>query len=93
MNLDDVYTILVATNEQPNGSLKITNLKLELEVREMEEAGLITATLDDGKEGSFTAVTSVTHAGRQFLRAFRRHDFSQPARIVVPFEGQRSASR
>ena len=68
MNLDDVHAILVATTEQPHGFLKIANPKLEPQVREMVAAGLITATLSDGKAGSFTAVNSVTDAGLQFLR-------------------------
>ena len=75
MNLDDVNAILVATTEQPHGFLKIADPKLEPEVREMVEAGLITATLNDGKTGSFTAVNSVTEAGLRFLRVFRPHDF------------------
>jgi DNA-binding PadR family transcriptional regulator len=91
MNLDNAHAILVATTEQPHGFLKIADPKLEPEIREMAAAGLITATLQGGKAGSFTAVNSVTDAGRQFLRVFRRHDFSQPItempseKIVVPF--------
>ena len=98
MNLDDVHAILVATTEQPYGFLKIANPKLEPKVREMEEAGLIKATLSDGKEGSFTAVNSVTDAGWQFLSIFHPHDFSQPptaiksARVVIPFVRPRAAS-
>jgi len=98
MNLDDVHAILVATTEQPHGFLKIVNPKLEPEVREMAAAGLITATLNDGKAGSFTAVNSVTEAGRRFLRIFRPHDFSRPttatksARVVIPFVRPRAAS-
>jgi hypothetical protein len=91
MNLEDVHAILVATNEQPHGFLKIANPKLEPTVREMAEAGLITATLSDGKAGSFTAVNRITDGGRQFLRVFRPHDFSLPItatkseRVVIPF--------
>jgi hypothetical protein len=91
MNLDNAHAILVATTEQPHGFLKIADPNLEPEVRDMVAAGLITATLKNGKAGAFTAVNSVTDAGRQFLRVFRRHDFSRPTksvpsgRIVVPF--------
>jgi hypothetical protein len=92
MNLDTVHAILLATTEQPYGFLKIANPKLEPTVREMLEAGLITATLSDGKPGSFTAVNSVTNAGLRFLRVFRRHDFSRSTaainsahRTVIPF--------
>ncbi|HWM25414.1 MAG TPA: hypothetical protein VNP98_11355 [Chthoniobacterales bacterium] len=90
MNLDNARAILVATTQQPHGFLKITDPKLEPEIREMAAAGLITATLPGGKAGSFTAVNSVTDAGLQFLRVFQRHDSSQPAptmppaKIVVP---------
>ena len=92
MNLDAVHQILAATTEQPHGFLRIADPKLDPEVREMAEAGLITATLRNGKRGSFTAVNSVTDSGLQFLRVFRRHDFSQPAasapsqRIVIPMD-------
>ena len=98
MNLDDVHAILVATSEQPYGFLKIVNPKLEPQVREMAEAGLITATLSDGKAGSFTAVNSVTDAGLRFLRVFRPHNFSQATtaikseRVVIPFVRPRVAS-
>jgi hypothetical protein len=91
MDLDTVHAILVATVEQPYGFLKIANPKLEPEVRQMAEAGLITATLNDGKPGSFTAVNSVTQAGLGFLQVFRPHDFSRPTAaakpvpVVVPF--------
>ena len=90
MNLDIVHEILVATTAQPHGFLKIADPKLEPEVREMAKAGLITATLKNGKRGSVTAVNSVTDSGRQFLRVFHRHDFSHPdgevtaPRVLVP---------
>jgi len=91
MNLDNAHAILVATTEQPHGFLKIADPTLEPEVREMAAAGLITATLQNGRAGPFTAVSSVTDSGLQFLRVFRPHDFSRSAtampsaRIVVPF--------
>jgi hypothetical protein len=90
MNLDTVHAILAATTEQPYGFLKIGDANLEPEVREMAEAGLITATLRDGKTNSFTAVNGVTESGLQFLRVFRRHRFSPRTPIdrrnmMVPF--------
>ena len=84
MNLDTVHAILVATTKQPHGFLKIIDPRLEPQVREMAEAGLIRATSRDGKAGSFTAVNSVTDAGRQFLRVFRPHDFSQRPQRLSP---------
>lgn len=92
MNLDNAHAILVATTEQPHGFLKITDPKLEPEIREMAAAGLITATLRGGKADSFTAVNSITEAGLQFLRVFRKHDISQPItampseKTVIPFD-------
>ena len=91
MNLDTAHAILVATTKQAHGFLKIADPKLEPEVREMAAAGLITATLRDGKAGAVTAVKSVTDSGMRFLRVFRRHDFSEPTmeipprRTVIPF--------
>jgi hypothetical protein len=70
MHLDLVYQLLVAANEQRYGFLKIPNgwAKGEADVREMVSAGLVEATLNDGKEGGFTAINRVTAAGEAFLR-------------------------
>ena len=98
MNLDLVHAILLATTRQPYGFLKIANSRLEPEVREMADAGLIVATLSDGKPGSFSTVKSVTEEGLKFLRVFRRHDFSEKPktkkfkpRVIVPFVTTRIA--
>src|SRR5437763_140393 len=92
MNLDTVYAILRATTEQPYGFLKIADPKLARDIEEMAAAGLITATLSNGRPRSFTAVNRVTDAGMRFLRVFRPHDFSKPMattksrrRTVIPF--------
>ena len=78
MNLDLAYQLLVAATEQRHGLLKIPKgwTAGEGDVREMASAGLIEATLNDGKEGGFTAINRVTAAGEAFLRAFEGHRFS-----------------
>ena len=97
MNLDTVHAILSATNSQPYGFLKIVDPRLDPEVRQMMEAGLISATLSDGKPDSYTVIKSVTESGLRFLRVFRRHDFSRPMhrpeerRTVIPFGRAASA--
>ena len=48
------------------------------QVRLMASAGLVEATLDDGKEGSFTSINRVTAAGQTFLRAFKNIPFPAP---------------
>jgi hypothetical protein len=40
----------------------------------MANAGLVEATLNDGKEGAFTAINSVTVAGQAFLLSFGGHN-------------------
>ena len=67
MNLELAYELLLATTQQPHGFLKIADPDLEQDVREIAQAGLVTATLSDGKEGSFTAINSVTDTGMSFL--------------------------
>lgn len=79
MHLKTVHRILKAATAQPHGFLRIATLKSEREVRQMVEAGLITATLSDGKPGSFTSVNGVTKAGLRFLQIFRGHNFSTPS--------------
>jgi hypothetical protein len=75
MNLDIVYQLLVAATEQRQGFLEIPKgwAEGEGDVREMASAGLVEATLNDGKEGGFTAINRVTAAGEAFLREFEGH--------------------
>ena len=44
----------------------------------MAGAGLVEATLDDGKEGSFTSIDHVTATGQAFLRAFKDLPMTTP---------------
>ena len=56
------------------------------QVRLMASAGLVEATLDDGKEGSFTVIDRVTEAGMAFLRVFK----DVPMPIPIPILPARS---
>ena len=78
MNLDLAYQLLVAATEQRHGFLEIPKgwAAGEGDVREMASAGLVEATLNDGKEGGFTAINRVTAAGEAFLRVFEGHRFA-----------------
>jgi hypothetical protein len=51
--------------------MKLRGSQADQEVRLMAEAGLVDATFDDGKTGSFTSITRLTAAGETFLRAFK----------------------
>ena len=48
------------------------------QVRLMAGAGLVEATFDDGKEGSFTSIDRVTATGQAFLRAFKDLPMTTP---------------
>jgi hypothetical protein len=47
----------------------------------MAEAGLVEATFNDGKEGSFTSINRVTATGETFLRAFKNHTIPAAATL------------
>lgn len=71
MNLNYVHKLLIAADEQPRSFLKLLGGRADHEVRLMAEAGLVDATLSDGKAGSFTVINHVTDLGHTFLRAFK----------------------
>jgi hypothetical protein len=73
MNLPYTYELLAAADEQRHGFIKLRGLQADQEVRLMAEAGLVEATFNDGKEGSFTSINRLTEAGKTFLRAFKNH--------------------
>jgi hypothetical protein len=79
MNLPRVYQLLLALPR--HGILKITDVTAENDVREMANAGLVEATLNDGKEGAFTTINSVTVAGQAFLLSFGGHNSSAVCRL------------
>ena len=71
MNLPYAHKLLVAADGQRHGFLKLRGLEADHEVRLMSAAGLVDATFDDGKDGSFTSINRLTTAGETFLRAFK----------------------
>ncbi len=73
MNLPYTYELLAAADEQRHGFIKLRGLQADQEVRLMAEAGLVEATFNDGKEGSFTSINRLTETGETFLRAFKNH--------------------
>jgi hypothetical protein len=83
MNLPYTYELLAAADEQRHGFMKLHGIQAEHEVRLMAQAGLVQATLDDGKEGSFTSINSVTEMGQTFLRAFKDHTTPAEATLTA----------
>lgn len=79
MNLLYAHKLLVAASEQRHGFLRIRGRHADHQVRLMAEAGLVEATLSDGKPKSFTAINRLTDFGRTFLRAFKDPPGSAPA--------------
>lgn len=71
MNLAYVHRLLVAADQQPDEHLKVLGWRANYEVRLMAEAGLVEATLNDGKDESFTSINRLTDLGHTFLRAFK----------------------
>ena len=74
MHLQAVYRLLLATTEQPYGFLKIADPRLENDVREMVELGLVDATIGDGRETTWTAINRVTNEGQRFMRVFEEEN-------------------
>lgn len=71
MNLTYAHKLLIAADEQPYGFIKLRGVAADREVRLMAAAGLIEATFNDGREGSFTSINRLTAHGQSFLRAFK----------------------
>lgn len=83
MNLSYAHKLLVAADQQRHGFLQIRGRRADHEVRLMAEAGLVDATLGDGKKESFTAINRLTDLGYKFLRTFKDSAMptgSRPAR-------------
>jgi hypothetical protein len=81
MNLAFAHKLLAAAHTRRHGFLKVRGRPAEEEVRLMAEFGLVEATLNDGTEGSFTAITGLLPAGDGFLRTFKDHPL--PERPVL----------
>jgi hypothetical protein len=71
MNLAYVHRLLIAADEQPDEHLKVLGRRADREVRLMAGAGLVEATLSNGKGEPFTSINRLTDLGRTFLRAFK----------------------
>jgi hypothetical protein len=83
MNLTYAHKLLVAADEQRHGFIKLRGVEADREVRLMVAAGLIDATFNDGREGSFTSINRLTASGESFLRAFK--DKPIPEMDLPPF--------
>ena len=66
MNLSYVHKLLVAADQQRHGFLRIRDRQADRQVRLMAGAGLVDATLSNGKDESFTAIDRLTDLGRTF---------------------------
>jgi hypothetical protein len=71
MNSAYVHKILVAAGKKPHAYLNVRGRDADRQVRLMAAAGLVEATLSDGKEQSFPTIKCVTNLGRAFLRTFK----------------------
>ena len=71
MNLTYAHKLLIAADEQRHGFIKLRGVAADREVRLMAAAGLVDATFNDGREGSFTSINRLTAHGESFLRAFK----------------------
>ncbi len=70
MNLARTRTALLAIQRYERRALRVWRSRNEADLREMAEAGLISASLGHGSPGSLTSTCAITEAGRQFLRMF-----------------------
>jgi hypothetical protein len=75
MNLTYALKLLIAADEQRHGFIKLRGVEADREVRLMAAAGLVDATFNDGREGSFTSINRLTAHGESFLRAFKDNPF------------------
>jgi len=85
MNLPYTHQLLAATDAQRHGFIKLRGPQADQEVRLMAEAGLVEASFDDGKEGSFTAINRITKTGHTFLRAFKWKTIPDAATVDATF--------
>jgi uncharacterized protein YaeQ len=70
MNLARTRTALLAIQRYDHRAIRIWRGRNESDVREMADAGLITASMSDGSPGSLTSASAITEAGRHFLGMF-----------------------
>jgi hypothetical protein len=77
MNLSYVHKLLIATDQQRHGFLRVRGRHADCAVRLMVSAGLVDATFSDSNEQSFTVIKRVTDTGQAFLRAFKDYQFEK----------------
>ena len=85
MNLSYTYQLLAAADEQRHGFIKLRGYEADHEVRLMAEAGLVEASFENGKEGSFSSINRITKAGHTFLRAFKNGTIPDAATVNETF--------
>jgi hypothetical protein len=91
VNLIYVYQLLVATDAQRHGFIKLRGTQADHEVRLMVQAGLVDASFDDGREGSFTAINRITESGQTFLRTFKTHPLPDADMVEGAFTSAQTA--
>jgi hypothetical protein len=85
MNLNLVYKILKAADDQPDGFLKLRGLQLVREVEMMAAAGLVESAKPVTGLETFTVIKRLTSSGYAFLRAFRNGPpIMTPSRDKMP---------
>ena len=72
MNLPYAYALLLVASKQA-GALKLTGREADAEVRQMAAAGLVDATVNDGRTDSVTSIIRILPGGASFLRTFNDH--------------------
>jgi hypothetical protein len=85
MNLAYTYQLLAAADAQRHGFIKLRGPQADHEVRLMAQAGLVDASFDDGREGSFSVINRITETGQTFLRAFKRKPIPDAATVDATF--------
>ena len=84
VNLNLAHALLVASDGQPQGSLKVRSADLVREVEQMAAAGLVEAAVENRDAEAYAVINRVTDAGRTFLRAFKHQ--APPAAECVSAE-------
>ena len=78
MNLFRAQKALLAIERRHSRQLRVRRPQNQADVREMVQAGLVDAALDDGASQSATVLMTLTDAGRRFLQVFpSRYRFCQ----------------
>jgi len=90
MNLPYIYELLAAADEQRHGILKLRGIQADHEVRLMVQAGLVEASFEDGADGTFTSINSLSLAGQTFLRAFKDHPIPDETSITETFSASQA---